>query len=122
MSNEIYVVSLYWDNGEPYGDGYNDEKPIKAFYDIEAARTFCKLSGEYSVDKWRIVEPPYIEKYDVIKNEKYIECPIDEDWSYCDMEYEDSYCQVCQNQNWGIERDYSFEELRIHKVELDESK
>lgn len=118
-TNKVYVVTNCWDNGEHWGDNYHDEKPVKAFNSLISAKAYCESMGK-EIESIPLYNHQ-VAKYGITKEKKYIECPIGENWSECEENYEEEYCMDCQRENWDVEYDYSFEQLRIYEVEMGET-
>ena len=114
-TNKAYVISRYYNNGEPWEDNYNDEKPIMVFDNLASAESHCKTMGEKIEDA--TLYNSEVAKYSVTKEKHYIACPIGKDWLECDEDFDEDYCYDCQNDNRDTFYDYSFEELRVYEIE-----
>lgn len=115
-TNKAYVISRYYNNGEPWEDNYNDEKPIMVFDNLASAESHCKTMGEKIEDA--TLYNSEIARYNITKEKKYVECPIGENWTECEEDYNEDYCTDCQIDNYDTEYDCSFEQLKIHEVEM----
>lgn len=112
--NKMYVISRFYDNGEPWEDHYTGQMPVMVFDSLSSAEDYCRARGAKVEDSY--LSDKEIVRYAIHKEKEYVKCPIGKDWQECDEDFDEDYCCDCQNDNRDMFYDYSFEQLKIYEV------